>query len=152
MKALIIETPKKQAETLQEVIRSIDNKTEIISSLSTAEEAILYFRTQPQPDLLFFEIDPIHQLSFQLFDHVEIACPVVFIIRPGQSLPDDQLPNCIDVLIKPLDPFHLRKCFQHYRELQEFFIKNHSSLFEYFNGKERIKSRILIRKGTEYQT
>ena len=152
MKALILETTRKPPETLRERIHSIDDKIEILGTLSTTEEAVLYFRNNPQPDFLFMEIAPEKGLYFHLFDQVEIACPVAFIMHPDQRYSDDQLHNCIDVIIKPLEPYRLKKCIEHYRELQHFFIKNHSSLFEHLNGKEKLKSRILIRKGTEYQT
>ncbi|HVY73426.1 MAG TPA: LytTR family DNA-binding domain-containing protein, partial [Puia sp.] len=82
----------------------------------------------------------------------KIECPVVYLIPPEQVHADGSLPNCLDVLTRPIDSYRLRKSIQHYRELQEFFIKNHSSLFEHFNGKEKLKSRILVKKGTEYQT
>ena len=152
MKALILETVKQPAETLQEKIHSIDDKIEILDTLSTTGQAIHYFRHNPQPDLLFLEIDAENSINFNLFVSVEVACPVVFILDAGLDYSDAQLHNCIDILIKPLDPYSLKKCLEHYRELQHFFIKNHSSLYEHLNGKEKLKSRILIKKGTEFQT
>ncbi|MFI5193331.1 MAG: LytR/AlgR family response regulator transcription factor [Chitinophagales bacterium] len=152
MKALIIETLKKPADSLQERIHSVDDHVEILSCLSSLEESVRYFRTNPQPDLLFFEPAPGNGLSFQLFDQTAVVCPVVYILDPDLPQTHLFLPNCMDVLSKPPDPFQLKKCIQHYRELQDFFIKNHSSLFEHFNGNEKLKSRILIKKGNEYQT
>ncbi len=152
MKALILETVKKQPDTLREKIHSIDDKIEILATLSTTGQAIHYFRNNAQPDLLFMEIDPENSIYFNLFQAVDVDCPVVFIVNAEENYGDIQLHNCIDVLVKPLDPYNLKKCLEHYRELQHFFIKNHSSLFEHLNGKEKLKSRILIKKGTEFQT
>jgi len=152
MKAIIIETARQKAEALQECIKSIDIKIEIPASFSRLEEALAYFRNNPQPDLIFMETDPASGLYPTLFNQVEINCPVVFITDADRAGTADPLPNCLDTLSRPIDPYRLRKCIQHYRELQEFFIRNHSSLYEHFNGKEKLKSRILIKKGTEYQT
>ena len=152
MKAIIIETARQKTETLQECIQSIDIKIEIPASFSRIEEAIAYFRNNPQPDLMFMEIDPAAGLCLSLFNRAEINCPVVFITDPDRAGTDGPFPNCLDSLSRPIDPYRLRKCIQHYLELQEFFMRNHSSLYEHFNGKEKRKSRILIKKGTEYQT
>lgn len=152
MKAIIIETATQQTETLQEHLHSIDIRIEILASFSRADEALDWFRNNPQPDLLFMELDPANGHPLALFNRVEISCPVVFIITNDQNGLTGPLPNCLDILTKPVDRYRLGKCIQHYRELREFFIRNHSSLFEHFNGKEKLKSRILIKKGTEYQT
>lgn len=152
MKAIIIETAGQKNETLREQIHSIDIKIEILACFNRTEEAAGYFRNNPQPDLLFMEIDPENGICLTLFNQIAIACPVVFITDPDRTGSDSPLPNCLDILSRPIDPYLLRKCIQHYLELQEFFIRNHSSLYEHFNGKEKLKSRILIKKGTEYQT
>jgi two-component system LytT family response regulator len=152
MKAIIIETAKENAETLQEQIHSIDIKIDISASFCKTDEALLYFSNNPQPDLLFMEPDPANGICLDFFNRAEISCPVVYILNTSPETFAGPLPNCLDTLTRPVDPYRLRKSIQHYRELQDFFIRNHSSLFEHFNGKEKLKSRILIKKGTEYQT
>jgi DNA-binding LytR/AlgR family response regulator len=152
MKALIVEIPKPDPESLREHIRAADPRIEIMAVLSDRESVIRYFRRNPQPDLLFLETDPASDLYGSLLRPEKIGCPVVYLVPPEQMHTTGTLPNCLDVLIRPLDTYQLRKCIRHYRELQEFFIRNHSSLYEHFNGKEKLRSRILVKKGNEYQT
>jgi two-component system LytT family response regulator len=152
MKAIIIETAALHTETLEQQLHSIDTRIEILASFSRADEALDWFRNNPQPDLLFLELDPAGGDPLAIFHPVEISCPVVFILTDDRNRPTGPLPNCLDTLTKPVDRYRLGKCIQHYRELREFFIRNHSSLFEHFNGKGKRKSRILVKRGTEYRT
>jgi len=152
MKVIIIETAIRQTETLHEQLHSFDGSIEILARFNRADEASDWFRNNPQPDLLFMELDPAGEDQLAIFNQMEITCPVVFIIPDDRNRLTGPLPNCLDTLTKPVDRYRLGKCIQHYRELREFFIRNHSSLFEHFNGNEKRRSRILIKKGTEYQT
>ncbi len=67
MKAIIIETATQQTGTLQEHLHSLDIRIEILASFSRAEEALSWFRNNPQPDLLFMELDPDKRTSVSPF-------------------------------------------------------------------------------------
>jgi two-component system LytT family response regulator len=60
--------------------------------------------------------------------------------------------NSIDYLLKPINPDKLRNAIKKYKNLQSHFVNNHSSLLEFLNNQDKKKSRILVKKGTEYQT
>ncbi len=150
MKVLIIENSG--SEALAPSLRLADESVEIVGTLHSIPEAVSYFNTRPQPDLLFFQTDPVLLPFKKLFSDAQVDCPVAYIISEDSAQKELLLNNSIAILTNPPLPGELKACLRHYREMQDFFMRHHSSLFEHFSGGERIRSRILIRKGTEYQT
>jgi len=150
MKVVIIE--RSENEALAPALRAVDESVDIVATLHSIPEAVSFFRTRPHPDLLFFETDP-ESLPFeQLFSGATVHCPVAYIVGPGSAQKEMLQKNSIAIMSNPAQPAELKGCLKHYREMQDFFMRHHSTLFEHFSGGERIRSRILIRKGTEYQT
>ncbi len=150
MKVVIIERPGN--DTLTSALRAVDDSIEILASIHDIEGALQYFRNRPQPDLLFFQTDPVLLPFEPLFNEMLLSCPVAFIVARESVQKELLQSNSIAILGDPPQAGELKDCLRHYREMQDFFMRHHSSLFEHFSGSERIRSRILIRKGTEYQT
>ena len=55
-KAIIIEDEKPAAEHLQRLINQVDIKIDIISIISSVDEALVWFNNNPLPDLIFLDI------------------------------------------------------------------------------------------------
>jgi len=77
-KALIIEDERPAAEHLQRLINEVDIKIDIISIISSVDEALVWFNNNPLPDLIFLDIQLSDGLSFEIFNHINITCPVIF--------------------------------------------------------------------------
>jgi two-component system LytT family response regulator len=60
--------------------------------------------------------------------------------------------SSIDYLLKPINPEKLKNAIKKYKNLQNHFVNNHASLLEFLNNQDKKKSRILVKKGIEYQT
>jgi len=77
-KALIIEDEKPAADHLQRVLKQTGEEIEIIGIISSVGEAMVWFDNNPLPDLIFLDIQLSDGLSFELFNHIKITCPVIF--------------------------------------------------------------------------
>jgi len=55
-------------------------------------------------------------------------------------------------LLKPIAQNKLRTAIRKYKNLQTHFVNNHSVLFDYLNNHEKKRSRIIVKKGLEFQT
>ena len=78
MKTIIIEDELLVAKDLKHLISQIDSSIEIIGVLDSLQACIAYFNLNPEPDLIFMDIQLSDGVSFDLFKHVDLRCPIIF--------------------------------------------------------------------------
>ncbi len=101
-KALIIEDEKPAAEHLQRLINQVDNKIEVIRIVASIDEALAWFAMNSMPDLVFLDIQLSDGLSFEIFNHVDITCPIIFTTAYEEYAIKAFKVNSIDYLLKPI--------------------------------------------------
>ena len=70
MKAIIIEDEPLVAKDLINIIKQIDSKIEIVTILDSVKSSIDYFNSNPEPELLFMDIQLSDGVSFDIFNHI----------------------------------------------------------------------------------
>jgi two-component system response regulator LytT len=100
--ALIIEDEKPAAEHLQRLITQVDNKIEVIRIVTSIDEALAWFAMNSMPDLVFLDIQLSDGLSFEIFNHVDITCPIIFTTAYEEYAIKAFKVNSIDYLLKPI--------------------------------------------------
>ncbi|HLK31012.1 MAG TPA: response regulator transcription factor [Puia sp.] len=152
MKVLIIEDERPALENLIEELNAIDENTKIIASCSSIDESVKWIQENPQPDIILMDIQLSDGLSFCIFKKCTITCPVIFTTAYDKYLTDAFDYNMIDYLLKPINSARLKSAIKKYKNLQSHFVSNHSSVLEFLNNQEKKKSRILVKRGMEFQT
>ncbi len=89
-------------------------------------------------------------LSFHIFKEGQVKCPVIFTTAYDKYMVDAFDYNCIDYLLKPIDTNRLSAALNKYKNLQHHFINNYSSIVDYLQNTKKNKSRIVVKKGTEF--
>jgi two-component system LytT family response regulator len=151
MKLLIIEDEKPAFESLAEELWEIDENIQILAACSSVDESIHWLSQNPQPDLILMDIQLSDGLSFNIFKSVHITCPVIFITAYDKYLTQAFDYNSIDYLLKPINQEKLRNAIRKYKNLQNYFVNNHSALLDFLNNHDKKKSRILVKRGMEFQ-
>src|SRR6516162_1542864 len=152
MKLLIIEDEKPAFESLAEELWEIDENIQILAACSSVDESIRWLSQNPQPDLILMDIQLSDGLSFNIFKSANITCPVIFITAYDKYLTQAFDYNSIDYLLKPINQEKLRNAIRKYKNLQNYFVNNHSALLDFLNNHDKKKSRILVKRGMEFQT
>jgi DNA-binding LytR/AlgR family response regulator len=152
MKLLIIEDEKPAYENLAEELWQIDENIQVIGSCGSVDESIKWFGQNPQPDLILMDIQLSDGLSFNIFKSCNITCPVIFITAYDKYLTQAFDYNSIDYLLKPINQNKLKNAIKKYKNLQNYFVNNHSAILDYLNNQDKKKSRILVKRGMEFQT
>lgn len=111
MKIVIIEDEALAAERLSNLIKQYNNSIEIITCLDSVQEAVAFFRTAPPPDLAFFDIQLADGRSFEIFEQIQVPCPVIFTTAYDEYALRAFKVNSIDYLLKPIDYEDLRNAF-----------------------------------------
>jgi DNA-binding LytR/AlgR family response regulator len=101
-KALIIEDEKLAAEHLQRLLNQIDIKIELDQVISSVDAALDWFRNNPIPDLIFLDIQLSDGLSFEIFNQINITCPIIFTTAYEEYAIKAFKVNSIDYLLKPI--------------------------------------------------
>lgn len=151
MKVLIIEDEKPAIENLVEELLQIDEGFQVTGTCDSVQEAVQWLSHHQQPDIIFMDIQLSDGLSFNIFKSCTVTCPIVFITAYDKYLTQAFDYNSIDYLLKPINPDKLRNAIRKYKNLQNYFVNNHSALLDYLNNHDKKKSRILVKRGMEFQ-
>jgi len=119
IKAVIVEDESLIARELQNKISTVAQDvqvTEVLPSLKTAKR---WFMQNAEPDLLFMDIQLSDGVSFELFDHFQLSCPVIFTTAYDEYAIRAFKVNGVDYLLKPVDQDELRTAIDKCRKLLE---------------------------------
>lgn len=116
MKVVIVEDELHAFQYLTDCLHSIDPVIEILSHLESVEEAVNYFQLNQTPDLIFLDIELADGRSFEIFDHVVPACPIIFTTAYDQFALEAFKLFSIDYLLKPIEPGELRDSIDKYKK------------------------------------
>ncbi|MDB5232267.1 MAG: response regulator transcription factor [Chitinophagaceae bacterium] len=152
MKLLIVEDEQPAYINLKKALEESGEDIDILAHCTTVEETITWLKNNGEPDLAIMDIELPDGESFNIFNNIEISCPVIFITGHNKYLTDALDHNGIDYILKPLDPDKLLIALKKYKKLQKHFSNNIHALMAYISAGTNIKSRITIRKGLEYQS
>lgn len=117
IKAVIIEDEQLIARELANKIAVVADDIEIVEMLPSLKTAKKWFMQHAEPDLLFMDIQLSDGVSFELFDHFRLSCPVIFTTAYDEYAIRAFKVNGIDYLLKPVDESDLRTAIEKSRGL-----------------------------------
>ncbi|HET6255588.1 MAG TPA: LytTR family DNA-binding domain-containing protein [Puia sp.] len=164
MKVLIVEDEQPAYCNLADELHVIDEKIDVVAGCSTVEETVRWLHENPHPDLILMDVQLSDGLSFSIFKTCKITCPVIFTTAYNEYLSEAFRFSGIDYLLKPISQDRLTDAIQKYKTLRAHFVgaldnftdhpihDHHNSLPDFIGRSDRKRSRILVRKGAEFQT
>lgn len=117
IKAVIIEDEQLIAKELANKIAEVADDITIVEMLPSLKTARKWFMQNAEPDLLFMDIQLSDGVSFELFDHFTLKCPVIFTTAYDEYAIRAFKVNGIDYLLKPVDETDLKNAIEKYRNL-----------------------------------
>ena len=102
MKVVIIEDEAFAARRLENLIKEYNDEIEIAAWLESVSDAVEWFNSHKEPDLLFLDIHLEDNLSFAIFDKVTVSCPIVFTTATDELAVKAFMTKGIDFLHKPI--------------------------------------------------
>jgi len=109
MKTIIIEDEQLAARRLENMVKTIDPTIEIVAKLESVKESVEWFKTNPQPDLIFLDIHLEDGLSFSIFEQVKVNSPIIFTTAFDEYAIKAFKLKSIDYLLKPIVKDDLEK-------------------------------------------
>jgi DNA-binding LytR/AlgR family response regulator len=116
LKILVIED---EVPAQRKILRAISSQAPDaqVDCIATVEDGVDYLRTQDEPDLIFSDVELLDGRSFEIFEKVEIGCPIVFITAYDQYSLEAFRSNGIEYLVKPFDKDSFERAWNKYQKL-----------------------------------
>ncbi|MBP6624517.1 MAG: response regulator transcription factor [Chitinophagaceae bacterium] len=109
MKAVIIEDEEIISKVLESKIKNVADDIQILTILPSLKTAKKWFAENAEPDLLFMDIQLSDGISFEIFNHFELKCPVIFTTAYDEFAVQAFKVNGVDYLLKPVNEDELSK-------------------------------------------
>jgi DNA-binding LytR/AlgR family response regulator len=103
MNVLIIEDEPLAQRELQRLLKETGYVFRVAGVLDSVEDSIEWFKSNPEPDLVFLDIQLSDGISFEIFRHVKIKAPVIFTTAYDEYAIQAFRLNSIDYLLKPIE-------------------------------------------------
>lgn len=156
MNILIIEDEEPSAKRLKKMVMELAPGAIIPENIVSVASGIEWFKQNPQPDLIFSDIQLSDGLSFEIFKHVDVHCPVIFITAYDQYAIEAFKVNSIDYLLKPIKQEDLYTAFNKFKKLNSTDKKQPldiNKILETVNAsKTGFKTRFIVRYGEHIKT
>ncbi|MDJ0363995.1 LytTR family DNA-binding domain-containing protein [Hymenobacter sp. H14-R3] len=103
IRALIVEDEPLAARRLASLLHKQAVPFELLGPAESVVQAVALLQAGPAPDVLFLDIHLADGLSFELFEQVQVTCPVIFTTAYDQYALRAFKVNSVDYLLKPID-------------------------------------------------
>lgn len=157
-RTLIIEDEKPAAEDLQRLISQTGIKIEVAGVIQSVNDAIGWLNSNPIPDLLFLDIQLSDGLSFEIFNRINISCPVIFTTAYEEYAIRAFRVNSIDFLLKPVNLPDLKQAIDKFISLRVNFRESDYQALRYRVDEmmrmltNNYKSRFLVNAGVHIRS
>ena len=150
MKAVIVEDEMPAVKKLRKMLLNHRMDIEIVKDLASVREALLWFKSNELPDLIFMDIELSDGLSFDLIEKANITCPIIFITAFDEYWQEAFEHNSIDYLLKPLKKERLEIALNKFNEIRDYFTSRYQNLLTYQTNEKKYKDRFLVKRGREF--
>jgi two-component system, LytTR family, response regulator LytT len=148
MKVLVIEDEPITARELKFVLRKLDKNIEILDTVDSVETA-LECLNQLQPELIFSDIHLADGICFDIFNKIEVKCPIIFCTAFDEYAIEAFNTNGVAYILKPFTEQSVGNALEKVKNLTHFQDKHKaytdmSTLSKLLSNKTDYKSSFLV--------
>ncbi|MFY0604126.1 MAG: response regulator transcription factor [Flavobacteriaceae bacterium] len=148
MKIVIIEDEKLAAEKLERYLLKFDATIRITALLSSIKDAVEWFNSKEQVDIVFMDIQLTDGLSFEIFHQTDINAPVIFTTAFDEYAIDAFKVNSVDYILKPITFTDISNALKKYTSLKNIYSSGSTMKnVEKMIAKKKSKDRFLVKLG-----
>lgn len=111
-RVIIVEDETAAAVNLRSMLASIDSNVEVLAVLESVEEAVEFFSSDVEADVVFMDIHLADGESFRIFQSVDINIPIIFTTAYDEYALQAFKVNSIDYILKPYKEEDLRRALE----------------------------------------
>lgn len=154
MNVLIVEDEKLAADRLELLLRACDKSINILAKIESVYDTVKWLNSNPEPDVIFLDVQLEDDLSFAIFEKIDIKTPIIFTTAFDEYAIKAFKLNSIDYLLKPVNKEELQTALDKYRNwMKDFKTFDVKSLLDTINkSSSEYKSRFIITAGSRIKT
>lgn len=151
MKVLIIEDETRAANRLERLINDVAPEMQIMQKIESVRESVDFLHSN-SPELIFSDVQLADGLSFEIFEQIEVNCPIIFTTAYDQYAIEAFKTNGVDYLLKPIEEERLQQAITKVKQLTQ--TPNLHKMLQQALGhvEKKTKSRFLVKAGDRIKT
>ena len=153
MNVLVTENETPAVEGLVSLLKQIDPAINVSGITASVESTINWLQSNPDPDLIFMDIQLDDGLCFELFESMKIDIPVIFTTAYDEYTLSAFKVNSVDYLLKPIEKNSLLRAIEKFRVIHYNKSINNEVIKQLLNKLNKgYKNRFLIKVGEHYKS
>src|SRR3954468_24074524 len=121
MKILIVEDEDLAVKKLKKTLFSVDEDATVVGEADSIKSTVSWLQSNPSPDLILMDIELADGQSFEIFNHVEVKSPVIFITSYDEYALKAFKVNSVDYLLKPVQKEDLQAALDKLKGLKALY-------------------------------
>lgn len=121
MNLVIVEDESIAARRISKMVQELAPDTQVQAVLTSVADSVHWLRQNPPPDLMLLDIELVDGQSFEIFEQVEVLCPVIFTTAYDEYAIRAFKVNSIDYLLKPIQEKELQQSLQKLQSLKKVY-------------------------------
>ncbi|MBO3700861.1 LytTR family DNA-binding domain-containing protein [Roseivirga sp. E12] len=152
MEVLIIEDEQATSRQIVRHLESYGSKLQILQPLTSVSETIAWLSNNPEPDLIFSDVELGDGLCFEIFSELPLNVPIVFLTAYDRYMLKAFEVNSIDYILKPASEERMHQAVDKYFKRHvssNYEFELHQLLKELKLKELNYKQRFLVKKGAK---
>ncbi len=142
MNILIVEDEFPTRRLLKDNIKKIRPEWIIMGETGSVEDTVEFLKENPQPDLIFMDIQLSDGCSFEIFEKTEVSGMIIFTTAYDEYAIQAFSVNSIDYLLKPINQQKLTEAIEKYERLFNSNQENSIETIDFKSLSELLSSEI----------
>jgi two-component system, LytTR family, response regulator LytT len=117
VKILIVEDEPAALKRMTKLLAEVDPTITVVANTTSVKDTVDWLRSNPAPDLAFFDVRLSDGDSFAVFQRTEVDCPVIFITAFDEYALNAFKVHAVDYLLKPLKQSDLAAALLRFKSL-----------------------------------
>jgi len=152
MKAIILEDEPRAANHLERLLAKVAPAMIVVARLETVRDGFKYLQSNPEPDLIFSDIQLADGLSFEVYNQVAVQCPIIFTTAYDHYAIEAFKTNGIDYLLKPIEEERLLKAIEKVARFSPGLMMERLLSLNKSYTQKSYKSRFMVKVGDKIRS
>ena len=152
MKVIILEDESRAANHLERLLAKVAPNMVVIAKLESVRDGIKYLQSNPEPDLIFSDIQLADGLSFEIYNQVAVRCPIIFTTAYDHYAIEAFKTNGIDYLLKPIEEERLRQAIEKANHFSPGLVLEKLLAMTKPTSEKAYKSRFMVKVGDKIKS
>jgi len=152
MKVIILEDENRAASLLERLLAKVAPLMMVVAKLESIRDGVKYLQNNPEPDLIFSDIQLADGLSFEIYNQVAVRCPIIFTTAYDHYAIEAFKTNGIDYLLKPIEEERLTQAIEKARHFSPGLVLEKILSVSNQASAKSYKSRFMVKVGDKIKS